>query len=94
MDKSRLADTAIGMARDMMDATLGEVKKMQADPIGRVTRSPQEMSNMMAKLQAMPHEERQAKMQEIANVAGHKGDTLDNCSLCTFIKDQLRAGDG
>lgn len=94
MDKKRLADTVVNMAGDMMKATIDEVGKVQSEPIGRVSRSPQEMAGMMAKLQALPPEERQARMQELANVSGHKGDKLDNCGLCTFIKDQLRAGGG
>jgi len=44
---------------------------------------------MMKKLQDLPPEVRQAKMEEMANVAGHKGNGPDDCSLCDFVKSQM-----
>jgi hypothetical protein len=77
------------MVKDFMKAANDGLREVQDRPIGYDKRSQRELSIMMKKLQDLPNDVRQVKMTEMANVAGHKGDGFDNCSLCTFIKDKL-----
>lgn len=69
-----------------MNSAKEEMGKLQEGPIGSNPRSQREISIMWKKLQEMPSYIRQTKMQEMANVAGHKGDGIDDCDLCKFIK--------
>jgi len=89
VDNNHLNDVR-GMVHDFMGAAKEGLKEIQGGPIGMTPRSKREMSIMMKKLQDLPPEVRQAKMEEMANVAGHKGNGPDDCSLCDFVKSQMK----
>lgn len=89
MDNNTLTGVK-SMVHDFMKAAGEGLKEIQNGPVGTSERSQREMSIMMKKLRDLPHEERQSKMQEMANVAGHKGDKFDDCSLCKFVQSQMK----
>lgn len=86
---SKLMDSVHKNMKSFMQAGMDAGKQMQDSPIGRQPRSKREMNAIMAKIMALPPEEKQVRMTEISNLAGHKGDKLDGCDLCNWIKDSL-----
>jgi hypothetical protein len=89
---SRLIDDAHKSARSMFDATKAELGKIQSAPVGKELRSKRELNDMIRALQAMPHDERQSKMEEMARVMGHQGSQMDDCGLCNFLRDATQSG--
>lgn len=88
MDK-KLLDNVRGNVKMFMQSGKDAMKGMQEHPIGKQPRSKREIGIMMKKMQELPPAERQSRMVEMANLAGHKGDQLDNCDICQYIKEAM-----
>lgn len=89
MDK-QLLSKANGYVKEYMNAGMAASKEMQGSPVGKQQRSQKELDTMMKKLQALPPAERQVRMQEIANLSGHKGNKPDGCELCGYLAQKIK----
>ncbi len=87
---NRLMDETQKWVKDFMKAGEKGLADLQDSPIGKEPRTKKEYAMMLAKLKALSPEERQIRMQELANLAGHQGDQLDDCELCTWLKEAMR----
>lgn len=88
MDKN-LLDKSNAFVKQLMHATGKALNEVQENPIGAKKRSKREFGTILKEMQAMPSEERQVKMKELAILSGHEGDKLDGCELCEFIKEAM-----
>lgn len=83
---NRVVDDAYKHVHDVMTKAKEELSNIQSEPIGREARSKQEISSILKKLSSMSPEERNARMDEMISVSGHKGNGLDDCGLCNMIR--------
>ena len=83
---NRIVDDAYRHVNEVMSKAKKELSNMQSEPIGRETRSKQEINSMMKKLSSMSPEERSARMDEMISISGHKGQGLDDCGLCNMLR--------
>lgn len=83
---NRVVDDAYKHVHDVMTKAKEELSNIQSEPIGREVRSKQEISSILKKLSSMSPEERNARMDEMISVSGHKGNGLDDCGLCNMIR--------
>lgn len=87
MVANKLIDDSFAHVKDVMKAASDELTNIQSSPIGRDKRSKKETSDMMSKMNSLPEEERNAKMDEMISLSGHQGTEFDDCGLCKMIKD-------
>jgi hypothetical protein len=82
----RIVDEAFAHVKDVMAKAKGELTNTQNAPIGKDIRSKKEIATIMKKINSMPEDARNAKMDELINMSGHTGPGMDNCGLCQAIK--------
>ena len=82
-------DTTNSFVGDMMKATSKELSGVQETPIGYEPRSKKEFDTIIKRIMQLPKEERQIRLVELANLAGHQGDKLDGCDMCKYIQDSM-----
>lgn len=87
---NRLIDETNKWVGEFMNAGKDALKNLQDSPLGMENRSKKEYGMMMTKMQSLPQEERWARMQELANLSGHKGNKMDDCELCNWIRESRK----
>ena len=89
MDK-KLIETMNKHVKEFMGATSKQLSNIQENPVGYEPRSQKDFGIILSELQKMPVEDRQARLQEVASIEGHKGNQFDDCGLCKFLKGSMK----
>ncbi len=87
--EGKLVNNVSSNVNMFMKGASNRLKKMQDTPIGIEKRSPQEKAKMWKSIMSMPRDERNDIMSQMAQMAGHKGDGIDNCDWCKFVREQV-----
>lgn len=85
---NRVVDDAYKHVKDVMSKTKEQLSSIQSAPIGKEVRSKKEIATMLNKMNSLPEEARNARMDEMISISGHTGPGLDDCGLCKMVKGQ------
>jgi hypothetical protein len=87
---NRLVDDAYKHVKTVMNHAKDELSNIQSEPIGKETRSKKDIGIIMEKMNSLPEEERNARMDEMISLSGHKGPGMDDCGMCEMIKSHAK----
>lgn len=73
-----------------LTGALETAKGMQSTPTGTVEVRKGERTKLFKRLHALPKEERQVFMEEMADKAGHQHGEAAPCELCRFLAEQMK----
>lgn len=79
------ADKVGSFLREAMDATVGEAKALQPEPIGTRKRGTRELNMLWDAIMSLPKPELRVIIESMAERAGHADDEAQPCELCQFL---------
>lgn len=75
---------------DQMMSSVDYLAGLQSEPVGKRTRTPEEMDEMWNIIADLPREARQSAMVKMAKRAGHEEGEKEPCELCKFVGSRLK----